>query len=507
MAFSPRQDLAFLPHPRTPPSPNAPLHGFTAISGPSRPTYQRSRSHNSSKSAPTSPAGSLQVTGLTPLSKISSIELGQPVHAPSRSPVARTRSLHIPIPQRRVSHDAGGTSGIDIAQPRYASLPSTSHMSQPTITSPHQIMSSLPPLLNPAARIRTYPRVTPRSGSTSETETETSGNDSDATYRPHRHTSNVQPGPASASGSGDFDGMRNKAQSQPDLTALRSRLEGWAGGVAKETADPRRTTTLKRRTPPARSIPLGSQPTPGHQSPRSRSSIALSSLRRASPRELPATLSPLTPLLSTSSEGSSPRDHRSHLNVADPAGPYHTGEVTGSEGADADDDDSYEGLTDSPSSGSINFSSKRKGLRQRLPVDRNKGGLGLSFGPETPPPVVKKEDPIPAIIERRLQQSSLLSLRLLAVVPSVWGIAVLFQGFVSGEIGVDVWPWGVDLSRDALERLVAGGAWNEGTPRRVSRGDMLLAMAWVGDHSSSARHLLTHRHCARRTFASALRLD
>lgn len=108
-----------------------------------------------------------------------------------------------------------------------------------------------------------------------------------------------------------------------------------------------------------------------------------------------------------------------------------------------------------------------------------KGSLGLSFGPESPPVDVKKEDPIPALLERRLQQSSLLLLRLLAIVPSVWGIMVLFLAVSSGELWVDVWPWGADLSREALERLVAGGVGPEGIKRKVSRGDMLLAMAWV----------------------------
>ena len=155
------------------------------------------------------------------------------------------------------------------------------------------------------------------------------------------------------------------------------------------------------------------------------------------------------------------------------------GEGMNSETGDADDDDSYGDLTDSPSSGSISFSSKGRGTRGRISGDRSKGGLGLSFDSDPLFSSGRKEEPIPLLIERRLQQSSLLSLRLLAIVPSLWGIVVLFNGFINGEVGVDVWPWGVDLSRDALERLVAGGAWNEGKVRRVSRGDMVLSMAWV----------------------------
>jgi hypothetical protein len=147
--------------------------------------------------------------------------------------------------------------------------------------------------------------------------------------------------------------------------------------------------------------------------------------------------------------------------------------MTGSE--DADDD--YDG-TDSPSSGSLTFSPKRR-PRQRRPVDKAKGSLGLSFGPETPPAAVKAVELLPDLIERKLQDSTLLPLRLLAIVPSVWGIVVLALGFISGEIWVEVWPWGVDLSREALERLVAGGDLTEGFKRTVSRGDMILAMLWV----------------------------
>lgn len=147
--------------------------------------------------------------------------------------------------------------------------------------------------------------------------------------------------------------------------------------------------------------------------------------------------------------------------------------MTGSE--DADDD--YES-TDSPSSESLTFSPKRtRGLRQRIVADRSKG-LGLTLEP--PKTETTKEDPIPVQIERRLHQSSLLSLRLLAVIPSLWGICVLVEALVTGGLWYNVWPWGVDLSREAFERLVEGSGASEKTWRPVYRGDMVLSITWVG---------------------------
>ena len=148
--------------------------------------------------------------------------------------------------------------------------------------------------------------------------------------------------------------------------------------------------------------------------------------------------------------------------------------MTGSE--DADDD--YES-TDSPSSGSLTFSPKRtRGLRQRQVVDRTKG-LGLIFEPLDPGLDTKKEEHAPSLVRSRLHQSSLLPLRLLAVIPSVWGIAVVADALVTGGLWHDLWPWGIDLSREALERLVQGGINPVGNWRSVSRGDMLLSVAWV----------------------------
>ncbi|OCF35520.1 hypothetical protein I316_02572 [Kwoniella heveanensis BCC8398] len=217
-----------------------------------------------------------------------------------------------------------------------------------------------------------------------------------------------------------------------------------------------------------------------------------------------------TPLSSSSDEdGFRPfpplASHRSFTGLASGFG--------GMSSEDADDD--YES-TDSPSSGSITFSPKRTrgsgSLRHRFPFQTDKdgprdrprfspvssgSGLGLSLGPSStmsnsPAPVSPKslapdevDENQPLFIrvgikmERWFQHSSLLPLRLLAIVPSLWGIAVLSRALVTGGVWFDVWPWGVDLSREALERVVAGGGWNEGTWRGVRRGDVLLSIAWA----------------------------
>lgn len=475
----PTQDPpSFLPHPRTPPSPHSSLHLFSSIpQSTSRPSSRsRSRSGTAiqgqpgpgwSKSAPTSPAGRVLPAELAPLSIISPITLDRPLpqaipppHV-SQPTIARpSQQLHqrnvqpTPQPQSRPTQPVAGPSN----PPR----PSPIHPSRPI-----GYTSALPPLLNPAASIRVGSR-THRGpiglGSSSSTDTETEGFDSDSTFVP-----------------GGRAGVRHKQSlSQPDLTAMRS----WVGGVAKEQAEEKKAREARRRTPPSRPVSLTTQSTSAIlPSPRSKSYSHLSGLRKSpSPRMRASLIEPMTPVLSSSSDGSSPRIYTGSSPGGFNGEPL--GGMTGSE--DADDD--YDGTTtDSPSSGSLTFSPKRR-IKQRalLERERMKGSLGLSFGPESPPLDIKRDEPLPAMFERRLLQSSLLPLRLLAIFPSVWGIIVLFLGFSSGELWVDVWPWGADLSREALERLVAGGVGTQGTKHKVSRGDMVLAMAWV---SYSSRRL------------------
>lgn len=109
---------------------------------------------------------------------------------------------------------------------------------------------------------------------------------------------------------------------------------------------------------------------------------------------------------------------------------------------------------------------------------------GLEMTPKTVP------QPLPNELERMIRRSSLLYLRLLAIVPAVWGICVLAQALATGGLWVDVWPYGVDLSKEALERLVAGGVMMEGEWIRVDRGDMVLCIAWVSIFYILARHKL-----------------
>lgn len=426
------------------------------------------------KSAPTSPAGRVHPAGLTPLSKIAPIHLeSAPIpHAESSRDGALAASLH-------QGGSAGGAAVVGgdgqvyqrhVSQPLPLQRPAQQHRVRATTT-------ALPPLLNPAARIRVGARPGKFNGSSasSASGSETEGFDSDSTFVPGRAA------------------MRPKQSlSQPDLTALRSRLEGWAGGVAKENAaaEERKAREARRRTPPSRPVPLNTVSAPVGEL-RSKSQTSLSGMRKSpSPRMSPALISPMTPVLSSSSDGSSPRFGRSF-----------SGGLGGSE--DADDD--WDGTTDSPSSGSLTFSPKHR-TRQRQTLererDRTRGGLGLSFGPDTPP--TPKEEPLPVMIERRLQKSDLFFLRALAVIPSIWGMAVMLLAFVSGELYMESWPWGVDWSREALERLVAGGPALEGPIRKVARGDMVLAMAWVSCLPSVAiASELTYRPCAPPTSASS----
>jgi len=406
-----------------------------------------------SQSAPVSPTGRVRPAGLGPLSTIADLHLGHP-SAPVRP---RYRASSSGSSVQTVGADGQGYQADPRGQAyqRHPSHPlpgiAAAIPSLLTAQRPVASTSALPPLLNPAARMRLGGRsaVGISSNSSSISDTETEGAESDSTYVPGK--SSLRP---------------KQSLSQPDLTALRSRLEGWAGGVAKGQAEEKRAREARRKTPPTVPRPLASNSSSVHPMtihPKSKSHASLEGLRGPpSPRSGQGLISPLTPLLSSSSDGSSPRLFERAFSV-----------VGGSE--DADDD--YDGTTDSPSSGSLSFSPKRKVLRQRMGAERAKGSLGLSFGPDTTP--VKREEPLPLLIERRLQQSSLLSLRLLAVVPSLWGIAVLLEALISADLSVDVWPWGVDLSREALERLVAGGQAHVGECRKVSRGDMVLAIAWV----------------------------
>lgn len=313
--------------------------------------------------------------------------------------------------------------------------------------------------------------------------------------------------------------------SQTDLPALRSRLEGWRSGVSapggEAVADVgntsrdslgllqiRNTDTITlpkppgRRTPPAtpshRPVQLSNNPAPlppplakqhsvpsgTFSSPRSRSSTSLASLRRSpnsSPRTIHAHLAPLTPVTPslTFPPNVSPR-----IRTTD----------DGATSGDADEENDSQ--TDSQPDSELSFRTKSSGLRRRTGADVRSTALELSLGgtssggdksDTTTTRTVGDIAPKPHAIERLYHASSLLSLRILAIVPSMWGTLVLSQALVSGGLWYDVWPWGADFSSEALYRLSQGGGDYEGDWRKVVRGDILLAVGWVSWRNSSHR--------------------
>ncbi|WWD06676.1 hypothetical protein V865_004770 [Kwoniella europaea PYCC6329] len=276
---------------------------------------------------------------------------------------------------------------------------------------------------------------------------------------------------------------------------------------------------------------------------RSHSSQSLSSLSRKSPSDSPRStplyfpvMSPITPSgqtqLYSSSEDEGPPTIFPSNKPPSGFGPFIPldRDNTSSSGGEADDDYSHSPSSGS-GSGSITFSPKRTkfkssssgGLRNRFLGDKrysptsststsvsSSTGLGLTLndnddntigtGTETDMDLDTKEDrtnspdrlsngksrssravgvKILDKLENIFQQSTLLPLRLLAIIPSLWGICVLIEALVTGGLWVDVWPWGVDLTREALERLVAGGEGSPGEWRKVDRGDVGLCVAWA----------------------------
>lgn len=463
-----------------------------------------------SRSAPTSPMAR-PFGDLGPLSTITPIDIGSPSHG--ASPVSMPTPSLPPVPhmtpearaQIRVSPETHlrqlryspeiPLKPLSPLPPRKAPPPQASSLvGVPAGSLQAQTIRAQP---QPPQRGVTIPQPQPqtrtrrnrsRSGSDSrsrissgsETETEV---DSDSTFVPGR--------------------IRHQhSRSQPDLSAFRSRLvEGWADGVRREQLEERRLASVAttnvtnvanvvrrrsqgRKTPPMRPIPLSGGPVPP--------ALAAFSLHgRQSPRQSTTSIPALTPIHAEASEYEQSYSPRSPM-----------GGMTGSE----DGDDDLESV-DSLSSGSLTFSPKqRRGLLRQRSLQADKGvsrALGLTFEP-TP---TNSADEAPrrsidikaASIEARLRRSSLLSFRLLAIVPSMWGIAVLTHAFFTGAIWGDVWPWGVDWSREALERLVAGHNADEGIKMPIHRGDMIFAIAWV----SSDRYTRTDfRHVSRPIFAS-----
>ncbi|TXT08714.1 hypothetical protein VHUM_02842 [Vanrija humicola] len=326
------------------------------------------------------------------------------------------------------------------------------------------------------SRSRSSPRSSISSGSETETEV-----DSDSTFVPGR--------------------VRHQhSRSQPDLSALRSRreVEGWADGAREAAAIVsaggsaaglvRRKSHGRKTPPPTRPLALSQGYPNGSSSSAAAASSAYASssaplgalgLRSVSPRQSTISIPHLTPITANSSPRSDPRSGDSSDDMS-PGSSIRSpiGGMTGSE--DADDDF---GSNDSPSSGSISFSPKYR-RRNRPGADEiaRAAALGLLLDPGNSADEQPRRSSIDlkaASIEARLRRSTFVSFRLLAVVPALWGISVLGHALATGSLWHDVWPWGVDFSREALDRLVAGTHAYEGIQRPVNRGDMALAILWA----------------------------
>ncbi|WVO15323.1 hypothetical protein L204_102979 [Cryptococcus depauperatus] len=346
------------------------------------------------------------------------------------------------------------------------------------------------------------------------------GFDSDATVRPGKQ-------------------RYKHSQSQPDLTVLeegkilkenqpsqtrdgqrRRDVEGWVGGVerGKSIVQEQQHSSFQKqpweRQRPSLGRTMSSNdtiktivhpqshnpwlPAAPSRSPHSKSYMSLSSIRKSpSPRSAPLPIPIMSPI-----------SHRSNLSVDLSPKSYHhqpiaTMDLNAVETFSSEGDDSSESgdsLTFVPKgSKSLPMTSE---LRQRVfnnAVSNRRDSLlskdsdsvlGLSlesptltspagsvFGLEVTPKTVAQ--PLSNELEQMIRQSSLLYLRLLAVVPAVWGICVLVQALATGGLWANVWPYGVDLSKEALERLVAGGVMMEGEWIKVDRMDILLCISWA----------------------------
>ncbi|OXM78089.1 hypothetical protein C364_04024 [Cryptococcus neoformans Bt63] len=470
---------------------------------PAASTSRLSPGQGQSRSAPVSPRGRLALYGIAPLSSISPIHLAQQPENMRQWTLSSTHSPPFDSANFREadsSHTATGTGGSGLLskqKPRPRRLAHLRHSSIPSSST---------------------------TGSASIGENSSGGYlseegfDSDATVRP--------------AGS-----KYKQSLSQPDLTTLyegkakgleakegmgRKDVQGWVGEVGRgHVAQPasqhmsHQQRQQERRRPSfgrTKSTGEASSKRPGvaddswlpaapSRSPHSRSHSSLYGMRKSpSPRSQALsfpTMSPINPP-SVPLPDQSPKVHRHSLAVVSSLG----GNMS-SEGDDSSE--SGDSLTFAPkrtkslplgSELRQRFQDPRLSIRRRSSSSRSgDGGLGLLLGsPSSIPNTTSTSagslsglemtpktvpQPLPDELERMIRRSSLLYLRLLAIVPAVWGICVLAQALATGGLWVDVWPYGVDLSKEALERLVAGGVMMEGEWIRVDRGDMVLCIAWA----------------------------
>jgi len=457
-------------------------------------SHTSSSSHNSildqSLSAPTSPLSRPQ--GYSSLGLITPLDLpGPSTHVPTGSMSRSMPISHAPAPQiPRHSGQPTMSSFFPPANRVYPSGPSGIRQPQAPLSSTN--LASLDKSTRTRSKSRS--RVTAvMSDSGSGSETEKGGSDSDVTVIDHRRAGKA-------------------SYSQTDIAGLQNRMTGYFTATTQATstnassgiAKFRDTDTItlprhgRRLTPPkpdsrplphhANSVPSTTFTTttsPG-KSPKSKSSTSLNSMRKSpsqsprhpslplgrspttSPRHSSRNLAPLTPMTSSTSISLSPVNR-------------HNGIKGGGSDADAE----YDSLTDDSS---VSFNTKRHsgyGIRHRRnPSTGSAGhpaggnGLGLSLGADSSDSS-KVDDLIPEALERMYRSSSLLYLRILAIVPACWGTLVLTHGVVSGGIWHDVWPWGADFSAEAMYSRSHGTHMEVGIWKSAIRGDLLLAIAWV----------------------------
>lgn len=465
-------------------------------------SHTSSSSHNSildqSLSAPTSPLSRPQ--GYSSLGLITPLDLpGPSTHVPTGSMSRFMPISHAPAPQiPRHSGQPIMSSFFPPANRVYPSGPSGIRLPQAPLSSTN--LASLDKSTRTRSKSRS--RVTAvMSDSGSGSETEKGGSDSDVTVIDHRRA-----GKASYSQT-DIAGLQNRMTGYFTATTQVNNSTNPSSGIAKfRDTD---TITLprhgRRLTPPkpdSRPLPQHSNSVPSTtfttttspgKSPKSKSSTSLNSMRKSpsqsprhpslplgrspttSPRHSSHNLAPLTPMTSSTSISLSPVNR-----------------YNGIKGGGSDADAEYDSLTDDSS---VSFNTKRHsayGIRHRRnpstgsaghPVGGN--GLGLSLGADSSDSS-KVDDLIPEALERMYRSSSLLYLRILAIVPACWGTLVLTHGVVSGGIWHDVWPWGADFSAEAMYSRSHGTHMEVGIWKSAIRGDLLLAIAWVS-------HL--HWHC------------
>lgn len=531
---------------------------------------QQAAGRKHSKSAPTSPMSrptrDLSL-GLAPLSTITPIDISQAITASGGSPGALSEAAPAAVYANGHGRPNGhanyvNPSGLSPAAGQHLALAPPAHIE--SSRSPSHSPRQLHPRLSPEVSLKPLSQLAPtganahgrqkpvQRGATippvqrptpsyynmadpvppSSSSSASSSSSSRTARGPARRRAGSNPRPPSSTSSEDTETevdsdstfvpgrpRHQHSKSQPDLTALRSRLaESWANQQQEERRlreEAQANSMLIRRrshgrkTPPIRPMPLASSSLPHphtHPHPHRSSSTGYSSAvpqsalgLRQSPRTSTVALAHLTPITSSPRTESSADDSPwSMRGVTLPQGG-----MTSSE--DADDDLES---NDSPSSGSLSFSPKHR-RRQRLQAEKRSSGgsgSGSGSGPGTGPgpalglllePNSADEraaqgriDLRAASIEARLRRSSLLNFRLLAVVPALWGISVLTHAMITGALWHDVWPWGVDVSREALERLVQGSHVYQGIERPVHRGDMFLAICWV-----SVCVLVWHKFC------------